>query len=103
MRTISKHIAAVATAAAAAGILATATPASAADNDPVPTGGGKRCIIEHDLGGGWVRYEFVEPGTRVGFLVCGSDGNWHVGWLINPIISGNSSGPVASAPTTAQP
>jgi hypothetical protein len=26
----------------------------------------------------------VEAGTRISLLVCGSDGEWHFGWLVNP-------------------
>ncbi len=25
----------------------------------------------------------VPEGTRVGILVCGHDGDWHLGWLID--------------------
>lgn len=32
---------------------------------------------------------WVPEGTRVGLFVCGSDGNWHFGWLID----GRTSGP----------
>ncbi len=41
------------------------------------TGPAKGCLIENDG-----KLETVSVGTRVGLFVCGSDGEWHFGWLI---------------------
>lgn len=41
------------------------------------TGPAKGCQIENDG-----KIETVPVGSRVGLFVCGSDGEWHFGWLI---------------------
>lgn len=52
-----------------------AGPASAEDNGPV--GSGKGCPVEDENG----NVTYVKPGTQVGLFRCGSDGEWHFGWL----------------------
>jgi hypothetical protein len=44
------------------------------------TGPAKGCLIENDG-----KLETVAVGSRVGLFVCGSDGEWHFGWLITEL------------------
>jgi hypothetical protein len=46
------------------------------------TGTSKGCQIENDG-----KVETVAVGTRVGLFVCGSDGEWHFGWLVTGIVA----------------
>jgi hypothetical protein len=57
--------------------LVVAGPAAAQDNGP--TGKPGKCPVEDQNG----NVSYVDTGTRVGLFVCGSDGNWHFGWLVN--------------------
>ena len=45
----------------------------------------------------------MAEGTRVGIFYCGHDGNWHIGWLVDGLARGGSSGqgtqPVISVPS----
>jgi len=42
------------------------------------TGTAKGCLIENDG-----KLETVAVGSKIGLFTCGSDGEWHFGWLIN--------------------
>jgi hypothetical protein len=68
------------TALAAAGTLAAALvaagPAVAQPKGPITA---KGCPVEDANG----TTSTVAVGTRIGLFVCGSDGEWHFGWLIN--------------------
>jgi hypothetical protein len=66
--------AAVAIGAAAAALVA-AGPAQA--DSKSGSGPIKGCLIENDG-----KLETVAVGTRIGLFVCGSDGEWHFGWLV---------------------
>jgi len=44
------------------------------------SGTAKGCVIENDG-----KLETVAVGSKVGLFTCGSDGEWHFGWLINAI------------------
>lgn len=44
------------------------------------TGTSKGCLIENDG-----KLETVAVGSKIGLFTCGSDGEWHFGWLINAI------------------
>jgi hypothetical protein len=44
------------------------------------SGGGKGCLIENNG-----HLETVPVGTKISLLTCGSDGEWHLGWLITQI------------------
>jgi hypothetical protein len=44
------------------------------------TGTSKGCLIENDG-----HLETVPVGTKISLLTCGSDGEWHLGWLITQI------------------
>ena len=44
------------------------------------TGTAKGCLIENDG-----KLETVAVGSKIGLFTCGSDGEWHFGWLINAI------------------
>jgi hypothetical protein len=57
-------------------VLIAAGPASAQ-----PKGGiaAKGCPVEDANGNTYT----VPVGTRVGLFFCGSDGEWHFGWLVN--------------------
>jgi hypothetical protein len=56
--------------------LVTAGPAMAQPKGPVKA---KGCPVEDANG----TTSTVAVGTRIGLFVCGSDGEWHFGWLIN--------------------
>jgi hypothetical protein len=71
-----KVFAAVAIGAVAMALIA-AGPAHA---DPKGTGPTKGCLIENDG-----KLETVAVGSKIGLFTCGSDGEWHFGWLINAI------------------
>jgi hypothetical protein len=34
----------------------------------------------------------VPTGTRIGFMYCGSDGEWHLGWLVDAAVSPTGGG-----------
>jgi hypothetical protein len=63
-------------AGALAGALVIAGPAFAQPKGPIKP---KGCPVEDANG----TTSTVEVGTRIGLFVCGSDGEWHFGWLIN--------------------
>ena len=44
------------------------------------TGTTRGCQVENDG-----KVETVPVGTKVGLFTCGSDGEWHFGWLVNAI------------------
>jgi hypothetical protein len=44
------------------------------------SGTAKGCLIENDG-----HLETVAVGSKIGLFTCGSDGEWHFGWLINAI------------------
>ncbi len=51
-----------------------------ADTKQGSGGGSKGCLIENDG-----HLETVPVGTKVSLLTCGSDGEWHFGWLVTQI------------------
>lgn len=52
------------------------------------TGTSKGCPVEDEHG----NTTYVEVGTRIGWLVCGSDGEWHFGWLIDGRVAPDNDG-----------
>ncbi len=66
------------TATLALGLSLTATGPAAAQpvKDSTPS---KGCPVEDEHG----NTTYVPEGTRVGLFRCGSDGEWHFGWLVN--------------------
>lgn len=77
MNLVRKLAAAVAIGAVAMAFIA-AGPAHA---DPKKgTGTAKGCLIENDG-----KLETVPVGSKIGLFTCGSDGEWHFGWLVNAI------------------
>ncbi len=46
------------------------------------SGGSTGCLIENNG-----HLERVPVGTKISLLTCGSDGEWHLGWLITEISS----------------
>ena len=46
------------------------------------TGTAKGCQVENDG-----KVETVPVGSKVGLFTCGSDGEWHFGWLVNAVSS----------------
>ncbi len=58
--------------------LSAASPASA--DTKKGTGTATGCLIENDG-----KLETVPVGSKIGLFTCGSDGEWHFGWLINAI------------------
>ena len=85
--------AALAAAAAVAGSFAFAGAADA--KPPKNTGGTRGCPVEHEDG----RVTYVPAGTQVGLFKCGSDGEWHFGWLVDHMVvsdGGTTAGPVVN-------
>jgi hypothetical protein len=74
---LRKVFAAIAVGAVAVAIFA-AGPAHAEPKKG--SGTAKGCLIENDG-----KLETVPVGSKVGLFTCGSDGEWHFGWLINAI------------------
>jgi hypothetical protein len=78
-----------------------ATLVAAGPADARPTGGtaSKGRPVEHEDGS----VTYVPVGTQVGLFKCGSDGEWHFGWLVDHLVQPTTdSGPVTSgtvAPT----
>jgi hypothetical protein len=74
--------------------------------DAKPKGGtaSRGCPVEHEDG----RVTYVPVGTQVGLFKCGSDGEWHFGWLVDHLVQPTTgSGPattgtVAPMATTAR-
>jgi hypothetical protein len=90
--------------AAAAAVACSFAFAGAADAQPVKNTGAKGCPVEHEDG----RVTYVPVGTRVGLFKCGSDGEWHFGWLVDHLVAGDggtTTGPVVNgtlAPVAAR-
>ncbi len=87
--------------AAVLGLGLVATSAAQAQPKGGPGGGsgaGATCPIEIDG-----KMTTVPEGTRVGIFVCGHDGIWHLGWLINDIASPKAPGaPVITVANATQ-
>jgi hypothetical protein len=82
---------------AALSVAIAAGPASADIKSGPPAA--KGCPVEDANGNTYT----VAVGTRVGLFYCGSDGEWHFGWLVNgrvappqPVITTAGTVPVAS-------
>ncbi|MFI4977665.1 MAG: hypothetical protein ACHQC8_03140 [Solirubrobacterales bacterium] len=73
---VRKIFAAVAIGAVAMAFIG-AGPAHA---DTKGTGPAKGCLIENNG-----KLETVAVGSKIGLFTCGSDGEWHFGWLINAV------------------
>jgi len=91
----SRVIAAAAVLAIAASALA---PVSARAEPKAPPSAPHGCPVvdENDKIVG-----YMEPGTRIGLFYCGTDGEWHFGWLVNARRSG--PGGAGQPVLTAQP
>jgi hypothetical protein len=83
-------------AAAAAAVAGSFAFAGASDARPIKdTAGSKGCPVEHEDGS----VTYVPVGTQVGLFKCGSDGEWHFGWLVDHMVAGDggtTTGPVVS-------
>ncbi len=55
------------------------------------TGGSKGCQVENDG-----KVETVPAGSKVGLFTCGSDGEWHFGWLVNATTAHKTLKPVTT-------
>src|SRR5947207_2815989 len=76
---VRKAIAAIAlTVVPFAGVMGIAAHNAEAQPKGGPTA--KNCPMEVDG-----KTVYVQPGTRVGLFYCGSDGDWHFGWLVNDV------------------
>ena len=90
--------------AAAAAVAGSFAFAGTADAKPIKNTGSKGCPVEHEDG----RVTYVPVGTQVGLFKCGSDGEWHFGWLVDHRVQPTTdSGPattgtVAPMATTAR-
>ena len=75
-----------------------ATPVANADRKQ-GSGGTNGCEIYNEDTG---KTETVPAGTKVGLFTCGSDGEWHFGWLVNAAPK-RSVAPVTSPKTLKVP
>ncbi len=85
---IRQRIGALAAIAAIGTTFAAATPAANAQ----PKGGSgeaKGCEVYNENTG---KTELVPVGSKVGLFTCGSDGEWHFGWLITGLRPPHGSG-----------
>jgi len=85
------------------GVAATTLAAAPAQAQPVNgTGAAKGCPVEDEHG----NVTYVPVGTRIGLFHCGSDGEWHFGWLTTALVRSPSGprtpGGIASAATLAR-
>jgi hypothetical protein len=78
--------------------------ASSAHALPREGTGAGGCPVEHENGA----VSYVPVGTRIGLFVCGSDGDWRFGWLVDgrtaapPVPSIESASTQDSLPAQAQ-
>jgi hypothetical protein len=98
MTRLRTRISAVLAAGVVSAALVAAGPAAAQ-----PKGGGtvRGCPVEHEDGS----VTYVPVGTQIGLFHCGSDGDWHFGWLTTDLVAQPGTGvtaPVAlpTAPIT---
>jgi len=94
---IRRRIGTLAAIAAIGTTFLAATPAANADRKQ-GSGGTKGCEIYNEDTG---KTETVPAGTKVGLFTCGSDGEWHFGWVVNAAAK-KSVAPVSS-PTLTVP
>jgi hypothetical protein len=52
-------------------------------NGPAPKAG--HCPVVNTDSNGNETVEYVPTGTRYGLMFCGSDGEWHTGWLVDDV------------------
>ncbi|TMK40685.1 MAG: hypothetical protein E6G56_07290 [Actinobacteria bacterium] len=64
---------------AAVGLALLAAGPASAQPAGGPTGSSKGYPVEDEHGNVF----YVKAGTRFGLFVCGADGEWHFGWLVN--------------------
>jgi len=76
--TLIRRLAAAAAIGAVAMAFVAAGPARA--DSKQGTGTTKGCQVENDG-----KVETVPVGTKVGLFTCGSDGEWHFGWLVSAV------------------
>jgi hypothetical protein len=91
MPRLRTRISAVLAAGVVSAALVAAGPAAAQ-----PKGGtaSRGCPVEHEDGS----VTYVPVGTQIGLFHCGSDGDWHFGWLTTDLVSqpgGGVKAPVA--------
>ena len=85
---LRKLAAAIAIGAVAMAFIATG-PARA--DSKQGTGTTKGCVIENDG-----KLETVPVGTKISLFTCGSDGEWHFGWLVNASVAHKTLKPVVT-------
>ncbi len=81
--------------------LASVTLAPSAFAEPKSGGGGSRgCPVEDEHG----NVSYVPVGTVVGLFHCGTDGEWHFGWLTTDLTTstGGTSTQSGTATTATQ-
>lgn len=84
-----RRVGLVAALCASATTLAVAVPAHA-DTNNGPPNSPKGCPVEDENG----NVSYVPTGTAVGLFHCGSDGEWHFGWLTTDLVS-HTAKPIA--------
>jgi hypothetical protein len=73
--------AAAAALAVSTGVAATASAEPIGPNGPASKPG--YCAVVNTDSNGNETVEYVPTGTRMGLSYCGSDGEWHFGWLVD--------------------
>jgi hypothetical protein len=96
-RSLRTRIGTIAAVGAVAAALVAAGPAAAQPKGG--SGGAKGCPVEHEDGS----VTYVPVGSQIGLFHCGSDGDWHFGWLTTDLVKPPTQGGPVIAGTTAAP
>ncbi|HJT95153.1 MAG TPA: hypothetical protein VJ777_24980 [Mycobacterium sp.] len=76
--------------AVSTGVAATASAQPIGPNGPASKPG--HCAIVNTDSNGNETVEYVPTGTRMGLSYCGSDGEWHFGWLVDAAVAPTGGG-----------
>jgi hypothetical protein len=92
---------------AGAAAAALALSAGVASAEPIgPNGPAKKpgyCAVVNTDSNGNETVTYVPTGTRSGLSYCGSDGEWHFGWLVDGLVKSPGGGPKAGTNIGAGP
>jgi hypothetical protein len=94
-RSLRTRLGTIAAVGAVAAALVAAGPAAAQPKSG--TGSAKGCPVEHEDGS----ITYVPVGSQIGLFHCGSDGEWHFGWLTTDLVKPPTvgTGPVIAGTT----
>jgi hypothetical protein len=93
-RSLRTRVGTIAAIGAVAAALVASGPAAAQPKSG--SGSAKGCPVEHEDGS----TTYVPVGSQIGLFHCGSDGEWHFGWLTNALVKPpTDSGPIVTGTT----